>query len=61
MSEKNQLFRKGEKAARLSIIVLLVLSVSKGIVALASGSIALLADSIHSLLTSSHRQLFGLG
>jgi len=41
-------FRRGERAAWLSTLILLVLSVSKGTVALFSGSIALLADSIHS-------------
>ncbi len=48
MGEKNTLFRKGEKAAKLSAFVLLMLSSLKGIVALISGSVALLADAIHS-------------
>lgn len=48
MSEKSLLFKKGEKAAKLSAAVLLAFSVLKGIVAIISGSVALLADSIHS-------------
>ncbi|MDQ1279388.1 MAG: Cation transporter [Thermoproteota archaeon] len=48
MDENNSSFRHGERAAKLSVIVLLALSVSKGIVALFSGSVALLADSVHS-------------
>jgi cation diffusion facilitator family transporter len=48
MGERNTNFRKGEKVAKLSVFVLLVLSTLKGIGALVSGSIALLADAIHS-------------
>jgi len=48
MGEKSLLFKKGEKAAELSAIVLLAFSILKGIVAIISGSVALLADSIHS-------------
>ena len=49
MSEKNVLFEKGVKAARLSSFVILVLGIFKLVVALVTGSIALLADSFHSL------------
>jgi cation diffusion facilitator family transporter len=48
MNEKNQLFRKGEKAAIISAAVLLAFSLLKGTVSVISGSVALLADSIHS-------------
>lgn len=48
MDEKSLLFKKGEKAAKLSAIVLLAFSVMKGVVAIVSGSVALLADAIHS-------------
>jgi cation diffusion facilitator family transporter len=48
MNEKNQLFRKGEKAAIISAAVLLAFSILKGTVSVISGSVALLADSIHS-------------
>jgi len=48
MDEKNQLFRKGERAAILSAAVLLAFSLLKGTVSVISGSVALLADSIHS-------------
>jgi cation diffusion facilitator family transporter len=48
MNEKNQLFRKGERAAILSAAVLLAFSLLKGVVSVISGSVALLADSIHS-------------
>jgi len=48
MNEKNQLFRKGERAAILSATVLLAFSLLKGTVSVISGSVALLADSIHS-------------
>ena len=48
MDEKNQLFRKGEKAAIISAAVLLAFSLLKGTVSVISGSVALLADSIHS-------------
>jgi cation diffusion facilitator family transporter len=48
MSENRISFRKGEKAAKLSAIVLLALGTLKGIVALASGSVALLAGAIDS-------------
>ena len=48
MGERDILFRKGEKAAKLSAAVLLAFSVLKVIVAIISGSVALLADSLHS-------------
>jgi cation diffusion facilitator family transporter len=48
MGNNDQLFRKGEKAARLSTAILIALSAVKLIIALISGSIALLSDSIHS-------------
>jgi len=48
MDERELLFRNGERAAKLSTIILLAFSVLKGIVAIVSGSVALLADSIHS-------------
>jgi divalent metal cation (Fe/Co/Zn/Cd) transporter len=48
MTEKSQIFKKGETAAAVSAIILLALSLLKGGVALISGSVALLADSIHS-------------
>lgn len=48
MSENRISFRKGEKAAKLSAIVLLALGTLKGIVALVSGSVALLAGAIDS-------------
>jgi cation diffusion facilitator family transporter len=48
MDEKNRLFRKGERAAIFSAVVLLAFSLLKGTVSVISGSVALLADSIHS-------------
>jgi cation diffusion facilitator family transporter len=48
MNEKNQLFKKGEKAAVISAVVLLAFSLLKGTVSVISGSVAMLADSIHS-------------
>jgi divalent metal cation (Fe/Co/Zn/Cd) transporter len=48
MNEKNQLFRKGERAAVISAAILLAFSLLKGTVSVISGSVALLADSIHS-------------
>jgi cation diffusion facilitator family transporter len=48
MNEKNQLFRKGERAAIISAAILLAFSLLKGTVSVISGSVALLADSIHS-------------
>jgi len=48
MDEKNQLFKKGERAAIVSAAVLLAFSLLKGAVSVISGSVALLADSIHS-------------
>jgi cation diffusion facilitator family transporter len=48
MDEKRISLKKGEKAARLSTIILLTLSALKGLVSLASGSIALLAGTIDS-------------
>jgi cation diffusion facilitator family transporter len=48
IDEKSLLFKRGEKAAKLSAAVLLAFSVLKGVVAIVSGSVALLADSVHS-------------
>ena len=48
MGENRISFRKGEKAAKLSTIVLLALGILKGIVAIVSGSVALLAGTIDS-------------
>lgn len=48
MVEKRVTLKKGEDAARLSTIVVLVLSILRGIVSLASGSVALLAGTIDS-------------
>lgn len=48
MSENRISFKKGEKAAKLSTIVLLALGILKGIVAVVSGSVALLAGTIDS-------------
>jgi len=48
MSDKNHLFKKGERAAIISAAVLLAISILKGTVSVISGSVALLADSIHS-------------
>jgi len=48
MSERDNLFKKGERAAFLSASVLLAFTILKGLVSLISGSVALLADSIHS-------------
>lgn len=48
MTEKVSLFKQGERAAMLSAVVLLTITVLKGTVSLVSGSVALLADSIHS-------------
>ena len=41
-------FKKGEKAAMLSAVIVAALSVMKGIIAFLSGSVALLASTIHS-------------
>lgn len=41
-------FKKGEKAAMLSAVIVAALSVMKGIIAVLSGSVALLASTIHS-------------
>ena len=49
MSENRRSFKRGEKAAKLSTIALLLLGILKGIVAVLSGSIALLAGTIDSL------------
>ena len=46
--EKRVPFSKGEKAAKLSTIILLSLGTLKGIVAIISGSVALLAGTIDS-------------
>jgi cation diffusion facilitator family transporter len=48
MTEKGSVFKQGERAARLSAVVLLAITLLKGAVSLVSGSVALLADSIHS-------------
>ena len=48
MVENRLSFRKGEKAAKLSTIILLALCILKGIVSLTSGSVALLAGTIDS-------------
>jgi cation diffusion facilitator family transporter len=48
MDENRISFRKGEKAARLSTIILVALGTLKGIVAIVSGSVALLAGTIDS-------------
>jgi len=48
MDENKIPFRKGEKAAKLSAIILLSLGTLKGIVAIISGSVALLAGTIDS-------------
>jgi len=48
MDEKKLLFKKGERAAIISAVVLLAFSLLKGTVSVISGSVALLADSIHS-------------
>ena len=48
MDENRLSFRKGEKAAKLSAIILLALGTLKGIVAIVSGSVALLAGAIDS-------------
>jgi cation diffusion facilitator family transporter len=48
MDENKIPFRKGEKAAKLSTIILLALGTLKGIVAIISGSVALLAGTIDS-------------
>ena len=48
MVEKRPSLKKGEDAARLSTIVVLALSILRGIVSVASGSVALLAGTIDS-------------
>jgi len=48
MDENGSRFRQGEKAAKLSAIILLALGTLKGIVAIVSGSVALLAGTIES-------------
>jgi cation diffusion facilitator family transporter len=48
MDEKRASLKRGEKAARLSTIILLALGVLKGLVSVASGSVALLAGTIDS-------------
>jgi cation diffusion facilitator family transporter len=48
MSEKGTVFKKGEKAAKFSAVIILALSISKALLSIASGSVALLADSVHS-------------
>jgi cation diffusion facilitator family transporter len=48
MVEKRVSLKKGEEAARLSTIIVLLLSILRGVVSIASGSIALLAGTIDS-------------
>jgi divalent metal cation (Fe/Co/Zn/Cd) transporter len=48
MVEKSELLGKGEKAAKVSTYVLVILSVLKGTAAVFSGSVALLAGTIDS-------------
>ncbi len=48
MGKNRLLFKQGEKAAKLSTIVLLALGILKGTVAVVSGSVALLAGTIDS-------------
>ena len=48
MDEKRVSLKKGEKAAKLSTIVLLLLGILKGVVSVVSGSVALLAGTIDS-------------
>jgi len=48
MVEQRKTLKKGEEAARLSTIVVLGLSILRGVVSIASGSIALLAGTIDS-------------
>ncbi len=49
MNEKARIdFKKGEKAAKYSSLINLLLAIIKGIVGFLSGSIVLIADSIHS-------------
>jgi cation diffusion facilitator family transporter len=48
MVEKGIVFKKGEKAAKFSAVIILTLSISKALLSIASGSVALLADSFHS-------------
>jgi cation diffusion facilitator family transporter len=48
MVEKRVTLKKGEEAARLSTIIVLALSILRGVVSIASGSIALLAGTIDS-------------
>jgi cation diffusion facilitator family transporter len=48
MDENRISFRKGEKAAKLSTIILLALGTLRGVVAIISGSVALLAGTIDS-------------
>ena len=55
MGESRLSFKKGEKAAKLSTIILLALGILRGIVSFTSGSVALLAgtiDSFSDVLTS---------
>jgi cation diffusion facilitator family transporter len=48
MVEKRNTLKKGEEASRLSTIIVLALSILRGVVSIASGSIALLAGTIDS-------------
>ncbi len=48
MNDNSEILEKGEKAARISTIILLALSILKGTVAIISGSVALLAGTIDS-------------
>lgn len=47
-SEKVTSLKRGEKAAIESALVMVILSLMKGVVGIVSGSVALLADAIHS-------------
>jgi len=46
--QHNPQFKKGERAAKLSALIISVLSLVKGIIAFFSGSVALLASAIDS-------------
>ena len=48
MVEKRVALKKGEKAAKLSTIIVLTLGILKGVVSITSGSVALLAGTIDS-------------
>jgi cation diffusion facilitator family transporter len=48
MAEKNIMLDKGEKVARKSAIITIILTILKGVVGFISGSVALMADALHS-------------